>query len=168
MTRRLKTLVTGLSANHGVWFSSVFLHFIGIQSEHVIFINKTTKESKKWSTRKVTVGASLPFFCPELKGRDSTREDISALWWIQNSISNTGNLPLYHFLEWKSVVRKILGGATQTYSIGRCSSGPGEGAVSHTKKAELPGVEGCRGTRTEQQTGPPHSTEATRRLPATF
>lgn len=166
MTRRLKTLVTGLSANHGVWFSSVFLHFIGLQSEHVIFINKTTKESKKWSVRKVTIWASLPF-CPELKGRDSTREDISALRWIQNSISNTGNLPLYHFLEWKSVERS-WGELHRRIQLGDAPAGLVKGRFPTPRRQSFPGWRAAGGTRTEQQTGPPHSTEATRRLSATF
>ena len=47
--------------------SSIFLHFTDFHRKPIIFINKTTKESKKWK-QKVTVSADLPFTYLRVEG----------------------------------------------------------------------------------------------------
>ena len=92
--RQREMLANRVPSNCGILYSSIFLHFTDFHCKPIIFINKTTKESKKWK-QKVTVSADLPFTYLRVEGfpggSDSQESTCNA--WDPGSVHGSGRSP---------------------------------------------------------------------------
>ena len=92
--RQREMLANRVPSNCGILYSSIFLHFTDFHRKPIIFINKTTKESKKWK-QKVTVSADLPFTYLRVEGfpggSDSQESTCNA--WDPGSVHGSGRSP---------------------------------------------------------------------------